>query len=137
MIYNLANEHQRNLAYKRIDYLSGKGKRVEIKEAEKKRTNLQNKYIHVLFREFNSYQGGTFQETKDTLKEEFGYYADIHGERHFISTASMSTKLMAIFIGEILDLGYMMGYRLSDPDEYNLKRNKDGWYYPAEKQEGI
>lgn len=72
----------------------------ELKIIKKKRTLLQNKYLHVCISFYCAETGYTIQEAKVVLKREFGSFMVYRKEDNYflVSTANLDTGQMTEFI---------------------------------------
>ena len=68
MIYRLKNEIEARNAQSRLDYLTRKGKKIEIKERRATRTLNQNSFLHLLIGYFGSQYGLNIAESKQYYK---------------------------------------------------------------------
>ena len=64
MIYRLSNEIEARNAQARLDYLTRKGKKIEIKQRNAVRTLNQNSYLHLIISYFGSQMGLNINESK-------------------------------------------------------------------------
>ena len=64
MIYRLNNEIEARNAQSRLDYLTRKGMKIEIKERRALRTLNQNSYLHLIVGYFGSQMGLNMNEAK-------------------------------------------------------------------------
>lgn len=67
MIYDLANDLDRERLTKRITALYSARKVVEVKEYHPKRSNAQNRYLHAILGEFAMQTGNTLDYTKQEI----------------------------------------------------------------------
>jgi hypothetical protein len=67
MIYNLESDVEKQKAEERLNWLSSKGKRIELKELRGKRTTPQNAYLHLLLSYFALEVGDTLEFIKHDI----------------------------------------------------------------------
>lgn len=67
MIYNTANDIDKQQSKDRLNWLISKGKRIEIKELRKKRSNPQNAYLHLILSYFALEVGETMEFIKQVV----------------------------------------------------------------------
>lgn len=102
MIYNLSDEVQKKSAIKRFKWFLDKGKKVELKEKRKARSNPQNRYLHLIFQWYGLELGYTLEEVKQDIfkrhicKDIFGL--DKNGLTVFRSTKDLDSNEMTIAI---------------------------------------
>lgn len=95
---------------------------VEVKIYREKRTNLQNRYLHFVFKVFGDEFGYTVPEAKDLLKQMFLAY-EKSGKSGKVSkftrsTAELNTKEMTDFIESIRKVASENGCYIPSPSEY-------------------
>lgn len=67
MIYNLANEKDKEAFKQRANYLFVEQKKVELKERRKPRTYKQNRYLHLVLGWYGLELGYTLEEVKQDI----------------------------------------------------------------------
>ena len=105
MIYRLSNEIEARNAQSRLDYLIRKGKKIEIKQRNSKRTLSQNSFLHLLIGYFGSQYGLSLLEAKQYYKmiNEDLYYYDKSGYTYIKSSKDLNKADMARSIDRFIN----------------------------------
>ena len=126
MLYNLDNSYQREQAISKLNLHLKDHHTIEITRKLKKRTQSQNRYIHVLFGLWGCEFGYTLKEAKRVVKEELGYTYEKEGRTFEQSTAEMNTLELSQFTekfrnwsaGDKDSDGKYEGCYLPSPEDY-------------------
>ena len=105
MIYRLKNEIEARNAQSRLEYLTRKGKKIEIKERRALRTLNQNSYLHLIIGYFGSQYGLNLLESKQYYKmlNEDLYYYEKSGYTYIKSSKDLDKAQMARSIDRFID----------------------------------
>jgi hypothetical protein len=124
MIYNLDLELDRQEAKQKLITFIEDKKIIELSIKRFKRSNKQNKYIHVLFTLFGLEFGYTIDEAKTLIKRECSFMLyEKNGIKFIKSTAILTTEEMTKFIEWFRNYSQITcGLYLPSPDEYNTDR---------------
>jgi len=102
MRYNLATEVGISQCRERLNWLKEKGKKVDLKEVRKNRSNDQNAYLHLLFSIMADEVGDTLESVKLDVKIELGYYTtSARGNKIPAHTSKMNTKQFSEFVDKM------------------------------------
>lgn len=119
MKFDFKNDIDKNKAITRINYLIENGFKCELTQIREKRTNLQNKYIHVIFGLFGIEFGFTIDEAKTHLKRNCDFMVYTKGlDRFLLKTSDLDTKGLTDFIEWIREYSAKQGCYLPTPEEY-------------------
>lgn len=100
MQFNFKNQREAQIARDYLEKLIKKEQRCEVKKMQEKRTDPQNRYLHVLFGYFSAFFGYTMEEAKIIVKRHLGYVYEKNGEKFLRSTADFTTEEMIEFINK-------------------------------------
>ena len=103
MKYNLERTYDIQRANEYLSKLIKDKVCIELKKVVRKRTNLQNSYLHVLISLFGNNFGLLLEEAKQTIKEELGYTYEKKGRVFLMQTSKMDSKELTIFIDKFRD----------------------------------
>lgn len=121
MKFDLSNKTERERAFSRFAFYSEKGKRIELKEWKAKRTNSQNRYLHVCLGFIAQETGYTLEEAKSVLKRQFGKFMvyEKNGEKFLNSTSHLDTNEITEFIDFIRHTASEnLGVYIPTPEQY-------------------
>ena len=119
MIFDLANNIDKELFEKRCQKLIDKKVIIEIKEKRLHRTIRQNSYLHVCLAIFSIEFGYSMQETKTLLKRNCSFMIYEKNHKSFLrSTADLDTKEMTDFIEFIREYSAKEGLYIPTSEEY-------------------
>lgn len=127
--FKLASDQVKAREY--MDRLIDGQKPVELREMRKKRTNLQNAYLHAILTEMAVECGYTALEMKCEAKKKLGYTYDKNGTLMYQETSKMDTKELSEFTEKFIKLARDHGYDLMSPEEFN----QGGWVEAQKKKE--
>jgi len=131
MKFNFKLESDQVKAREYLDKLIAGEKPCELKEMRKKRTNLQNAYLHAILNEMAVECGYTALEMKCEAKTKLGYTYVKNGTPMYTETSKMNTKELSEFTEKFLKLAQDHGYDLMSPEEFN----QGGWVEAQKKKE--
>ncbi len=125
MIYSLDREHEKQQAITRFHHLVSKGKKIELKVKNPKRSINQNSYLHLLLNAFGVEFGYSLQEVKQYIFKELvnpeifnnGDKGDLVIIQEWRSTADLDSKELTIAIERFLNYSAQNGYRLPEPTD--------------------
>ena len=122
MIYDIANKDGIRRLQERTELLikrasEKKSYRVEIKAIHKQRTNLQNRYLHLIITLYGIETGHTLDEAKVLIKRELGYTYVKNDQQYFRQTSKMDTKELTDFIDKLRNWSSKQGIYLPAPNE--------------------
>jgi len=121
MKYNLERSYDVQRANEYLSKLTKDKVCIELKKVVRKRTNLQNSYLHVLFSLWGDKFGLYLSEAKQTVKEELGYTYTKKGRVFLMQTSIMDTKQLTVFIDKFRDWSSIeCKHYLPSPEEYYL-----------------
>lgn len=121
MKYNLERSYDVQRANEYLSKLIKDKVCVELKKVVRKRTNLQNAYLHVLFSLWGNNFGLFLNEAKQYIKEQLGYTYEKKGHKFLVETSKMDAAELTIFIDKFRDWSSITcSYYLPSPDEYYL-----------------
>lgn len=95
--------------------------KIELRKIAPKRTVLQNSYLHALFCLWGMHFGYTTDESKQVVKDRFGYTYIKNEVKFYVKTSEMDTKELATFIDQFRNWSSSEGCYLPDADEYKLR----------------
>ena len=75
----------------------------ELKKIVKKRSTIQNAYLHVLISIWGNHHGLLLEEAKKVIKEEIGYTYEKKGRTFLMLTRNMNSKELTVFIDKFRD----------------------------------
>lgn len=120
MIYDLSKKSDLETVKFKLNKYAKDGKVIELKLKTKKKTILQNKYVHVLINLFGIEFGYTKEEAKILLKREFGdfmiYTKD--KDKFLTSIADLKKDQLQVWIEWIRNYSAGNGLYLLSSDEY-------------------
>lgn len=121
MKYNLERTYDIQQANEYLSKLIKDKVCIELKKVVRKRTNLQNAYLHVLISLFGNKFGLLLEEAKQTIKEELGYTYEKKGRTYLMQTSRMDSKQLTVFIDKFRDWSVKVcEYYLPTSEEYFL-----------------
>jgi len=121
MIYDLANNEDKNKAAYKFKQLAEDGKVIELTEKRKKRSVNQNAYLHVCITLFAIDVGYTLEESKTVLKRECSFMRYTKDGNVFLKrTRDLDTKELTDFIEFIIDFAGVQGISIPTSEEYIL-----------------
>ena len=121
MLLNLAKPDELAKARTYFDKLVKDADKIELRKIAKKRTVLQNSYLHVLFTLWGLHFGYTVEESKTVVKNHLGYSYEKNGQYFFVQTSGMDTKELTTFIDKFRNWSSSEGCYLPTPEEYKLR----------------
>jgi hypothetical protein len=123
MIFNTKNESDKSKAREYLEKLINKNCVFELKERRKKRTNNQNRYLHLILGFFGHEHGYTLEETKQFYKLvcKSIYYYEKNNVNFIKSSKELDTKEMKNSIDMFRDYCSMnLNFYIPSPDEHDF-----------------
>ena len=123
MIYDLANNLDKNKAAYKFHKLAEDGKVVNLTEKRKKRSVSQNSYLHVAITLFAVEVGYTIEEAKTVLKRECSFMRYEKEDFIFLKrTRDLNAKELTEFIEFIITYAAKMFITIPSSEEYILNQ---------------
>ena len=121
MLHDLSKTDELAKARTYFDKLVKDESKIELRKIAKRRTVLQNSYVHVLFTLWGLHFGYTVDESKTVVKVELGYVYYKTGTQFLNKTSDMDTKKLSIFIDKFRNWSASEGCYLPSSEEYLLR----------------
>jgi len=123
MIYDLANNLDKNKAAYKFNKLAEDGKVINLTEKRKKRSLSQNSYLHVAITLFAVEVGYTIEEAKTVLKRECSFMRYEKEDFIFLKrTRDLNAKELTEFIEFIITYAAKMFITIPSSEEYILNQ---------------
>ena len=123
MIYDLANNLDKNKAAYKFNKLAEDGKVINLTEKRKKRSVSQNSYLHVAITLFAVEVGYTIEEAKTVLKRECSFMRYEKEDFIFLKrTRDLNAKELTEFIEFIITYAAKMFITIPSSEEYILNQ---------------
>jgi len=119
MNYNLLSNTEQQMAKAYLDKLIASKSKCTITKVVEKRSNSQNRYVHLLFSMFGAFFGYTLEESKVVVKTELGCVYEKNGIKFLKSTGDFNKEEMMEFIEKFRAYSSMNGCYLPSADEYD------------------
>jgi hypothetical protein len=105
-----------------LAFAKAKDKFIELNIHRERRTNDQNRYLHVVFTIFGDEFGYSLDESKQLLKEMFLSYEKVgksgKTSKFFRKTSSLDTLEMTVFIEAVRKVASENGCFIPSPEDY-------------------
>lgn len=134
MKYNLSKELDAQNLRSKIEYHLAKKNTIELKKVVNKRSNPQNRYLHLILTVFAINTGYTVSESKKMYKSKYNpdiYIYEKKGTKFLRSSADLDTKEMTVSIDRFRNfVSQEFGVYIPSPDEHNFMQ----WAHEVENQ---
>jgi len=146
MIYILENELQKKQFIEKVKFYISKGKRVELKVKNDKRTISQNSYLHLILTWFGIETGYTLEEVKQEIFKKHvnsnlfydGEFDGVVKIERWRSTANLDTAEMTLAIDRFRNFSSQeLGIYLPEPNDLVLLQEIENEISKHKNQEFI